>query len=230
MHARTVRRPAGTRGQPESENLSMSTAPRATMLHAEEEAEVRRRILAAADELLAGDDVAPFSIRRLVARCGAAAPTIYRHFGDKRQLLGVLLEARLAALAGELEAVPEAVDPAERLRAMARVFAEFALASPTYYRLFVFADEADVEPPPSAARCSGLLAEPLDRLAERGRIDPPALPLLKRAFWALVHGVVSLQVMRPETEEDAHLLDVALDGLIAGTISPTDAACMEADA
>ena len=106
----------------------------------------------------------------------------------------------------------------DRLRALARVFADFAQTSPTYYRLFVLRDESDVERAPSAEVCSALLAEPLDRLAAVRRVDPASLPRLKSTFWALIHGVVTLQVMRTEIAADAGLLEAALDGMIAGTV------------
>lgn len=198
----------------------MPSEPRSAPHHAASDEGVRRSILREADGLLENGDESQFSIRRLVARCGHPAPTIYRHFGDKSHLLGALLEARLAELAAELRAVPESDDPIDRLRALARVFARFGFESPTYYRLFTLAEQSDAVTPPSAATCGALLAEPLDQLADAGRISASELPLLKNAFWALVHGVVTLQLMRPEIDQDDRLLDVALAGMITGTIAP----------
>ena len=186
--------------------------------------EARRAILEQADRLLATGDEAAFSIRRLVARCGYPAPTIYRHFGDKQRLLAELLEVRLAELAAALRAVPEASDAVDRLRGRARVFADFGLEHPAYYLLFTRTEGPDAPRPPSAETCTQLLSEPLDRLAEEGRVVTRDLELSKNAFWALIHGVVSLQVTHPEREWDERLLDEALGGMIAGTIRPPRAA------
>ena len=57
-------------------------------------ADARRTILDAAELLLPEVGHDGFSIRRLVARCGYSAPTIYHYFGDKAGLIEALLEER----------------------------------------------------------------------------------------------------------------------------------------
>ncbi len=50
--------------------------------------EARRAILDATEELLLEVGYDDFSMRRLVERCGYAAPSIYHYFGDKDGLIG----------------------------------------------------------------------------------------------------------------------------------------------
>lgn len=186
-------------------------------LQAEDGAE-RRAILAEADRLLDEGGEAAFSIRRLVERCGCSAPAIYRYFGDKGHLVGELLEARLATFADELRCIPEADDPVDDLIALGHLYADFGRASPACYRLFTLATDAGDIDPPSGETCRELLSSPIDRLVESGRVDASECAVLKQALWALVHGVVTLQVTRPGYGWDERLLDVGLRGLIAGTI------------
>ncbi len=181
---------------------------------------VRRTILEQADQLLATGGESSFSIRRLVAECGHSAPIIYRHFGDKQHLLADLLELRLAELADALRSVGDADEAVEQLCGRARVFADFGRAHPAHYLLFTRSAARPDARPPSADVCTQLLAEPLERLASQGRLAHTDLDLTKDAYWALVHGVVSLQVTHPERDWDERLLDVALRGMIAGTILP----------
>ena len=178
----------------------------------------RRRILDEAEALLVTGGVDAFSIRKLVAQCGFTAPTLYHHFGDKQRLVDAVLEVRFAELADELRAVPASMDPIERLRMLALVFGRFGVEHPTHYELFTLSRGEDGLGPPSGEACRALLAEPLDHLAELGSIMADDVEVLRQAFWALVHGVISLRVMRPEFEWNERLLAVALDGLIAGTI------------
>ena len=42
----------------------------------------RRTILDASEEMLVSDGYEHFSMRKLAARCGYTAPTIYHYFGD----------------------------------------------------------------------------------------------------------------------------------------------------
>lgn len=181
--------------------------------------EVHRFILDEAEALLADCGEAAFSIRKLVARCGYTAPTIYHHFGDKGHLIAEVLEGCFAALVVELRRQGSGLDdPVDQLRSCGLAFARFGLSHPAHYRLLTASPSAEVEAPPSAEECRQLLSAPLDRLAESGRVPPARLEVLRQAFWALIHGAVSLQVIRSDYDWDEAMLEVALDGLIAGTV------------
>lgn len=63
--------------------------PRAYRLgkRAEEAEATRRRILAAARDLVVGTGFHPVSVDDVAARAGTGRATVYRHFGSKRELL-----------------------------------------------------------------------------------------------------------------------------------------------
>lgn len=189
--------------------------------------EVRRAILEAAESLLveAGDD--GFSMRRLAARCGYAAPTIYHHFGDKPGLVEALLEERFREVVDVIRGAPPCQDPVESLRAMMRSFVEYMLRNPSHYQLLVVALREGSEPP-SAHEVRGMLEAPLQTLLAGGRLRAPDVEVAVQALWALAHGLISLRTSRADLVWAPELLDVLLAGMLHGlvleTARPTESA------
>ena len=100
----------------------MSSAPVETPAErrrSQQREEARRAILDATEALLVEDGYEQFSMRRLAARCGYTAPSIYHHFGDKQGLLDALLEERFQRLLVRLRRVRTEGDPVDTLRAQA---------------------------------------------------------------------------------------------------------------
>lgn len=116
----------------------MSPAARARARARRGEGErLRDEIIAAAAELLAEtDDESAVSIRAVAARVGVTAPTIYRHFADKDDLLFAVCSGVFTTLQRVLErAIAGTTDPLDGLRATLRTYVEFGLAHPEHYRL-----------------------------------------------------------------------------------------------
>ncbi len=95
---------------------------------------IRRAILDAARELFATEDYKAVSMRRLADKIEYSATAIYLHFKDKEEILFHLIEEGFSMLSERLEAI-SVDDPVERLREGARVYFDFALSQPHYYRL-----------------------------------------------------------------------------------------------
>src|SRR5271166_5975676 len=57
-----------------------------------------RRILAAAEEIVAADGVDAVTTRAIAERAGVATPSLYRFFEDRDAILDALLEQMLAEL------------------------------------------------------------------------------------------------------------------------------------
>src|SRR5574338_102872 len=72
----------------------------------------REAVLAAAEALLLEGGVEAVSIRRVTARCGYTAPTIYHHFGDKTGLVDAVLERRFARMLEVMHGIPRGDDAA----------------------------------------------------------------------------------------------------------------------
>jgi len=179
----------------------------------------RRSILDATEALLVAEGYERFSMRRLAKRCGYTAPTIYHYFGDKRGLLDALLDERFQLLVDLILAVPRDADAAASLRAQLAAFVGFGLDHPTHYLLLMEPRPVDSPPAASAERSRSLLEATLSQLADENRLQLDDIEEAVQCIWAMLHGLVSLRISRPEHPWTSSHVDVCLDILMAGLVA-----------
>lgn len=177
--------------------------------------EARRAILDATETLLLEVGTERFSIRRLAERCGYTAPTIYHHFGDKNHLIDAVLEERFDKLLRRLQRVPRGDDPVAYVRELARAFVRFGLQNPTHYQLLT---APRLEAIPTHAGARDLVEHAFERLAADGWLGGLEVELAFQATWALLHGLISLRIIRPNHRWARHLPEAAIDALLAGML------------
>ncbi|MEV6432245.1 TetR/AcrR family transcriptional regulator [Nocardia sp. NPDC051463] len=162
--------------------------------------QLRTEILCAAKELLARTgSVEAVSIREISKMVGVSAPSIYRHFADKDQLI----EAVVAQVFEDLEAVMRAVgDPAaspmERLRQQGLVYVRFAIEHPEQYRLAT-------SPGQTAGAVDQVLgsgafthfAAAVSECMAAGLFEPADPIPVVMELWASAHGIASLLIAKP---------------------------------
>jgi AcrR family transcriptional regulator len=151
-----------------------------------------RQIAGVAREILEESGLTALTMRTLADRLGIKAPSLYKHFPDKRavevELTAQLLEESAAALE-----TAEARAPGS-LEALARAYRTYAVSHPHLYCL------ATERPQPRDLLPAGLedrAAAPLMRACD-GDVD------LARAVWAFAHGMVVLEI-HGRFPEDADL-------------------------
>ncbi len=186
---------------------------------------LREEILAAVSDLLdETNDEAAVSIRAIADRVGVTAPSIYRHFEDKDELLGAVCAVVFTQLTdGIAEAVASATSPLDALAEAGRCYVEFGLAHPEHYRLvFMRAPFRDVvdhselrtafeagEIPESHRLFGGEAlagSEAFKGLYDLVAAVVAVLPNERRPdvfstttmIWAAVHGIVSLRISKPD--------------------------------
>jgi AcrR family transcriptional regulator len=93
----------------------------ASTVREEQARSTRRRILAAADQLLVGGGYASMTIARLAAEAGVSPQTVYNSVGGKAQVVKAVYDVRLA---GDDEPVPIGERPEFRAVVEARTAAE----------------------------------------------------------------------------------------------------------
>lgn len=175
------------------------------------------QILKATESLLLSGGIESISIRRVSDLCGYSAPTIYHHFKDKRGLIDALLEERFAAAYERMAAIPTRPDPAHYLREMVTAFIGFALENPEHYRLLT--TPLDREPEvPSADAARALVRGALEVLAREGTLTTPDVEAAFEVIWAVLHGLISLQLIHRNYEFVEDLTAVALDMVEAGLL------------
>ena len=197
------------------------TAPPVEVRRRQQRDDACRAILDATESILVDEGYERFSMRKLAARCGYTAPTIYHYFGDKPGLFDALLELRGAGLVAELEAERLGPDPVENMRVLCSSFARFGLRNPAHYRLMM-TPRPNAEPLVSGERAQALLQTPIQCLHAEGRLVFDDLDTAIQAFWGLLHGLISLHHSRPDVEWKDDIVSNALDALIRGSLRTPD--------
>jgi AcrR family transcriptional regulator len=141
-----------------------------------------RELVAAARALLEEEGPEALSMRRVAERVGIRAPSIYKHFADKRALESAIVSAGFVDLAAAFHAAQDgAADP---LGALARAYREFARRRPHLYRLMT-------ERPLDRAN----LTPGVEDAAARPLVDAVGGDAIRaRAIWAFAHGMTILEL------------------------------------
>ena len=175
-------------------------------------------ILKATQALLLAEGAESLSIRKVSERCGYSAPTIYHHFGDKQGLVDALLEERFRIAYDVMAAIPKSGEPAAHLREMAGAFVAFAVENPGHYRLLMAPGLGEKDSVPSASAARALVREDLEELDRRGRLATSDLDAAFDVLWAMLHGVISLQIDGPREDLAKGLDELTFDVVEAGLL------------
>ncbi|MFB9925174.1 TetR/AcrR family transcriptional regulator [Amycolatopsis halotolerans] len=190
-----------------------------------EGARLREEIVRAAAEILdegSGEDAV--TLRAVARRIGIAAPSIYRHFADRDQILLAVVEEAFAELKERIEAGLAKVDkPDARLRSVCTTYLDFALERPKRYRILFggvwnaarAAGNPDMAP---AAEEIGqdvfaLLAQAVQDCADAGLSRSTSAFSDATALWAGLHGLAELRPAAPMFPWPEGVLEVLVDRL-----------------
>jgi AcrR family transcriptional regulator len=170
-------------------------------------------------------------LRAAARQAGVSAAAAYRHFADHDELLGVVrqraIEALAAAMRQSLESGAPSPDPAEeavrRLRALGRAYISFALEDPGLFRT-AFCPPDKLKPGAAERMVSQgpymLLSGVLDELVEHGVLDPSRRAGAEIPAWATVHGLATLLTDGPlatlSDEDRAKAIESTSDFLLNG--------------
>lgn len=196
--------------------MSTSPASSSPSRRSRQRRQTRRAILESAEQLLVEEGYERFSMRKLAARCGYTPPTLYHHFDDKLGLLDAVLERRVEEAVETFRRVRLVPDAVENLRRLYGAFADWAIANPTHYELLTVHRQR-AEALPAAEEARHMLEGPVDVLDRAGRLVTDA-ETASQAFWALVHGLISLRSARPDVDWSPRLTERSLDAMIRGLV------------
>lgn len=188
------------------------------------DAALRERLLDRAGATLSAQGVAGLSLRTLAADVGTSTTAVYSLFGGKPGLLRALFDEAFRRLGGHLATATPGGDPVEDLVALGLAYRDSALADPHLYDVMFTGALGDL-PLDSASRAAAAATfEPLAGLvhravgsgALRADADPTTVSL---ALWAMVHGLVSLQLralLPPAAGDPAQAFETALRANLDG--------------
>jgi AcrR family transcriptional regulator len=172
-----------------------------------ERQQLRTLIIDAARELFVTKGVEAVTMREIAKRIGYSATSIYLHFVDKEALLRAICDTDFLALASSLKNVMLIVKPVDRLHALGRGYAAFALTHPNHYRLMFMAERTQCDPAESSLQQNNAEQDAYYQLktvvsevhaAGYFRTDLKDSDLIAQTIWAGTHGVCSLQISMAE--------------------------------
>ncbi len=181
-----------------------SSTPRRTRARRGEGEKLREQILEAGERLLieTGNEEA-VTIRAVAEAVGVTPPSVYLHFADKDELLFAICEQHFAQLDRVTEeAAAGADDLLESLALRGRAYIRFGIEHPEQYRILFMRRPSHT--PKSFqvdrlrdAAAIGHLVEHVSKCIQSGLIDGEPL-LVSLGLWAVVHGLTSLLISKPE--------------------------------
>jgi len=174
------------------------------------------RAVAAVD----ADGVDALSLRSLARDLGVSAPALYDHIASKGDLLRRVAAVGYAELAGRWSDL-DADDPEAWIRASSHAYVAFALERPGLFAVMFRFRPAFVQGPGEVEdeAATAVFEQALDVVRDAvaaGTLqaaDPVELAL---GLWAAVHGVATVLALSPEMGEARWLVDLVIDGLLAG--------------
>lgn len=107
----------------------------------EEKQEMHKRILNGARKIFLEKGYEQTSMRNIANEINYSPGSIYFYFKDKSEIFHELHREGFHLLLTQLKVLDKVADPFERLKAMGRVFIEFAQENKDYYNLMFIVDE-----------------------------------------------------------------------------------------
>ncbi len=186
----------------------------------------RDRILVSAVELYLEDGFDGFSMRKLARSLGVTAPSLYRHFQGKEQLLLEVVKEAYKVMAQYLHRALGGETPAERFRMAGEGCLSFALEHPRYYEiLYSYVELLGLDGVPVELQevCNAMDQFWHDRVREcvdEGLLKPEETAVIGQTFWGLSHGLISLyhQKMLRLTDEEFRQMYVRSMGHLLGGV------------
>ena len=169
--------------------------------------QLRTLIIDAARDLFVSKGVEAVTMREIANRIGYSATSIYHHFVDKEAVIRAICDTDFLALATSLKNLLLIVNPVDRLHALGRGYAAFALTHPNHYRMMFMTARTPCEPAESSLQQNNAeqdayfqLKSVVNDVHATGWFRPELqnADLIAQTIWAGMHGVCALQISMSE--------------------------------
>jgi len=181
-------------------------------------------IEAAARLLESSGDAHALTLAAVAREAGIAAPSIYRHFADRNQLVEAVIADRFDRLDDALLDVMAATPgPAAALRACCDAYCRFGLHHPGHYQVLFSANLALDPARPGerpGERVFGRLVAAVQACIDAGAVRHGDASVMAVNVWVALHGIVSLRTSRPNHAWPP--VDTLVDAALSGQAGLTD--------
>jgi AcrR family transcriptional regulator len=168
---------------------------------AKEKEELKGLILQAAKKLFVQHGVEQTTIRKIAADIEYSVGTVYVYYKDKKDILHDLHTQGFKQLGSEMRVLFNVADPMERLKALGRVYTQFAFQNTDMYNLMFnlkapieFLDSVHQEEWNEGKATFDVLKTTVKQCIDKGHFQGHELEALSFAIWGAVHGMVCLHI------------------------------------
>lgn len=175
--------------------------------------EPRERILRAAADILMEHGREAVTTRNVSAAAAVQPPTIYRHFGDMRQLIDDAASLGMTDYLKAKRRRPHTGDPVEDLRGGWDLHVEFGVRNPTIYTV-LYGDPRPEAKPRAVAEGDAILKGLMRRVAEAGRLCV-AVDLAADMMHSACRGVALTLISQPPDGRDPELSNATREAILA---------------
>ena len=176
----------------------MSTAER----KAREKEELKTLILKASMKLFVEKGIGQTTIRNIADAIDYSIGTVYVYFKDKSAILHALHTQCFKELGGQFRVLYNVKDPLERLKAMGKVYIQYAMDNPDKYDLMFnlkepmeFLNNIKAIGWDEGAATFEVLRTTVQECIKAGHFKGHNLEPLSYMIWSCVHGMCSLEIM-----------------------------------
>jgi len=170
---------------------------------AKEKEDLKALILKGAKKLFVEKGVEQTTIRSIANAIDYSVGTVYVYFKDKNAILHALHTQGFTQLSGDFIVLYNVQDPMERLKAMGKVYIQFAVANPDMYDLMFslkapmeFLDAVNAEEWNEGKATFDVLQTTVKQCMDTGHFTGHKLEPLAFLIWSLVHGMCSLEISK----------------------------------
>ncbi|WP_194972609.1 TetR/AcrR family transcriptional regulator [Aquiflexum lacus] len=168
---------------------------------AKEKEDIKSSILKAAKKLFVHKGVEHTTIRKIAEDIEYSVGTVYLYFTDKNAILNELHKQGFGQLGGAMRILKSVSDPMERLKAIGRVYIDFALENPDMYDLMFnmkapmeFLESIHKEEWNEGKATFDVLYQNVNECIQNGHFPGFKLEPLTFLIWSTVHGMCSLHI------------------------------------
>ncbi|PWT72701.1 MAG: TetR/AcrR family transcriptional regulator [Bacteroidetes bacterium] len=161
--------------------------------------EIRAIILDTAWEMVKKEGWQSLSIRKIAEAIEYSVPVIYDHFENKEAILLEFTKQGFQLLFKKLEKAQEKYDdPAAKLTAIADTYWDFAFKNKEYYQLMFGLGMAccEFEATPETMAIRKLTQDIINELIGKNKVNSTNSCLKYHTFWSVLHGLISIKMMR----------------------------------
>ena len=166
-----------------------------------EKEELKALILQAAKKLFVEKGVEQTTIRNIAAAIEYSVGTVYVYFKDKNDIFNELHTQGFMQLGKDMRVLHNVENPMERLKALGRVYINFAMENPDMYDLMFsmkapmeFLESHHQEQWQEGQSTFDVLKATVRQCLDEGYFKNHSLEPLSFAIWSIVHGMVSLHI------------------------------------